>query len=111
MGIRVAPSTGGKLDYYRFLAGSGVLKQVKRHLVIRMIGLKYRRIRSSSLQSLERGRPTEIDYLNGYICGRAADRDIPVPLNQAVVAITKAIESGQRFSTMENMADPVFAEF
>ncbi|MBC2733291.1 MAG: 2-dehydropantoate 2-reductase [Desulfobacteraceae bacterium] len=111
MGIRVAPSTGGKLDYYRFLAGSGVLKQVKRHLVIRMIGLKYRRIRSSSLQSLERGRPTEIDYLNGYICDRADDHGVPVPVNRAVVAMIKAIEAKQRPLSMENMADPVFAEF
>jgi len=111
MGIRVEPSTGGKLDYYPFLAGSGILKQIKRHLVIRIIGLKYRRIRSSSLQSLERGRPTEVDYLNGYICDRAADHGVQVPVNRAVVAMIKAIEAGQRPLSMENMADPAFADF
>jgi 2-dehydropantoate 2-reductase len=111
MGIRVAPSTGGKLDYYQFLAGSGILKQIKRHLIIRIIGLKYRRIRSSSLQSLERGRPTEVDFLNGYICDRAADHGVPVPVNRAVVAMIKAIETGERPLSMENMTDPVFSEF
>jgi 2-dehydropantoate 2-reductase len=111
MALRVAPAAGGKLDYYQLLAGRGVFKQLKRHLVIRMIGLKYRRIRSSSLQSLERGRPTEVDFLNGYICDRAAEHGVPVPVNQAMVALIKAIETGQRPVSMENMADPVFAKF
>ncbi len=111
MGIRVAPSTGGKLDYYAFLSGNGWLQQFKRHLVIRIIGLKYRRIRSSSLQSLERGRPTEIDYLNGYICDRAVEHAVPAPVNQAVVAMIKQIETGKRPMSMANMDDPVFAGF
>jgi 2-dehydropantoate 2-reductase len=76
-----------------------------------MIGLKYRRIRSSSLQSLERGRPTEIDYLNGYICDRADDLGVPVPVNRAVVAMIKAIEVKQRPLSIENTVDPVFAKF
>ncbi len=111
MGIRVAPSTGGKLDYYAFLSGNGWLPQFKRHFVIRIIGFKYRRIRSSSLQSLERGRSTEIDYLNGYICDRAAEHAVPAPMNQAVVAMIKEIESGKRAMSMANMDDPVFAGF
>ena len=111
MRIRVEPTTGGKLDYYAFLSGNSLPQQFKRHLVIRIIGFKYRRIRSSSLQSLERGRPTEIDYLNGYICRRAADHAIPVPTNQAVVAMIKEIEAGARAPTMANMDDGVFAGF
>ena len=111
MGLRVAPSTGGKLDYYAFLSGRGVLKQFKRHLVIRIIGFKYRRIRSSSLQSLERGRPTEIDYLNGYICEKAAGHAISAPVNQAVVSMIKEIEVGGRPLAMDNMDAPVFAAF
>jgi 2-dehydropantoate 2-reductase len=61
--------------------------------------------------SLERGRPTEIDYLNGYICDRAAEHDIPVPLNQAVVAMIKEIEAVKRPMSIANMDDPVFAGF
>jgi 2-dehydropantoate 2-reductase len=110
-GIRVEPSTGGKLDYDQFLAGNGPVKQFKRHLVIRIIGFKYRRIRSSSLQSLERGRPTEIDYLNGYICKRAAEHGVAVPINQAVVAMVKAIEAGQRSMSMANLNDTAFQAF
>ena len=108
MGLQVAPSTGGKLDYDRLLAGNGMVKQLRRHLVFRVIGFKYRRVKSSSLQSLERGRLTEIDYLNGYIIRRAAENDVPVPINQAVVRIIKAIEAGQRPIAMDNLDDPLF---
>jgi len=111
IGIKVEPTAAGKLDYYRFLAGSGPFQQVKRHLIIRAIGLKYRRVKSSSLQSLERGRPTEIDFLNGYICARAAERHIPVPVNRAVVAMVKEIEDGRRRISLANIDDRVFAGF
>jgi 2-dehydropantoate 2-reductase len=109
MGIKVEPGGGGKLDYYRFLEGSGALAQVKRDLLIRIIGFKYRRIKSSSLQSLERGRKTEIDYLNGYICARGRKHGVPTPMNDAVVRMIKEIEDGQRKMTPENLKDPVFA--
>jgi 2-dehydropantoate 2-reductase len=65
MHIKVEPAGGGKLDYYRLLAQSGMFAAMKRYLTIRVVGFKYRRIKSLSLQSLERGRETEIDFLNG----------------------------------------------
>jgi 2-dehydropantoate 2-reductase len=111
MGIRVEPAGGGKLDYYKFLADRGLLTELKRHLMIRAIGFKYRRIRSSSLQSLERGRPTEIDYLNGYICERGRKHGVPTPVNAAIVRMVKEIESGKREMTADNLKDPVFEVF
>jgi len=108
MGIKVEPGGGGKLDYYRFLEGSGVLSRMKRDLLIRIIGFKYRRIKSSSLQSLERGRKTEIDYLNGYICARGRKHGVSTPINDAVVRMIKEIEDSQRRMTPENLKDPVF---
>ncbi len=111
MGLQVAPSTGGKLDYDRLLAGGGIVKQFRRHLVFRIIGFKYRRVKSSSLQSLERGRPTEVDYLNGYIIRRAMEHGVQVPANQVVVRMIKAIEAGQRPIAMDNLDDPLFDGF
>ena len=80
-------------------------------LVFRIIGFKYRRIRSSSLQSLERGRPTEIDHLNGYICDRAAELEVAVPTHRSVVGMIKSIEAGQRPISWENLKAPVFDGF
>ena len=58
---------GGKLDFKKFLREMDFFSNFRRHLLIMIIGFKYRKLKSSSLQSLERGKPTEIDYLNGYI--------------------------------------------
>lgn len=108
LGIKVETGGGGKLDYYRFLESTSVLARLRRHLMIRLIGFKYRRIRSSSLQSLERGRKTEIDYLNGYICDRGRECGVPTPLNQAVVTMVKEIENRTRKITPENVNEPSF---
>jgi 2-dehydropantoate 2-reductase len=110
MGIKVEPAGGGKLDYYRFLDGSSFTSNLKRNLLIRIIGFKYRRIRSSSLQSLERGRRTEIDYLNGYICDRGREHGIPTPINDAVVSMIRQIEAGTRKLSLENLNDRAFGE-
>jgi 2-dehydropantoate 2-reductase len=110
-GITVEPGGGGKLDYYSFLAEKGPISELKRHVTIRAIGFKYRRIRSSSLQSLERGRKTEIDYLNGYVCRLGNESGVPTPLNRAVVSIVKEIEDGTRRIGPENLNDPAFEKY
>ncbi|MBU0513145.1 MAG: 2-dehydropantoate 2-reductase [Proteobacteria bacterium] len=104
-GITVEPGGGGKLDYYRFLDGHGGLSTFRRHLVIRLIGAKYRRIKSSSLQSLERGRPTEIDFLNGYVSRIGRQLGVPTPLNDLVVRLVKEIEAGRRRPDRQNLKD------
>jgi 2-dehydropantoate 2-reductase len=42
---------------------------------------------SSTAQDLARGRPTEIDALNGYIARRGRELGVPTPVNQALCAL------------------------
>ena len=48
--------------------------------------------RSSMLQDFDRGRETEIDFMNGAIVREAAELGIPVPVNAAVTRLVKAID-------------------
>lgn len=48
---------------------------------------------SSTAQDLRRGRPTEIDYLNGHIVRQGAANEIPTPINQALLAMVKVMEA------------------
>ncbi len=105
MKLKVEPGGGGKLDYYRFLGSHSLLGDLRRHVLIRIIGFKYRRIRSSSLQSLERGRLTEIDFLNGYICDKGREYGVPTPVNAAIVKMIKEIETGARKIALKNLLD------
>jgi 2-dehydropantoate 2-reductase len=48
---------------------------------------------SSTCQDLRRGKPTEIDYLNGYIVAEGERLGIATPLNRALHALVKALEA------------------
>ncbi len=47
---------------------------------------------SSTAQDLERGRPTEIDYLNGYVVRECDARGLPAPVNRTLYALIKLLE-------------------
>jgi 2-dehydropantoate 2-reductase len=47
---------------------------------------------ASTRQDIERGRPTEIDALNGYVSRRGAELSIPTPVNDAMHALVKLRE-------------------
>ena len=47
---------------------------------------------SSTAQDLERGRPTEIDYLNGYVVRECEARGLPAPVNRTLHALVKLLE-------------------
>ena len=48
---------------------------------------------ASMLQDLRRGRPTEIDYLNGAVVTLGARHNVACPVNGALTAIIKAMEA------------------
>ena len=54
--------------------------------------------RSSMWDDLQRGRPTEVDYLQGAIIDIARRRGLAVPLSARVVALVKAAEGRQQGS-------------
>lgn len=102
------PPFGGKLDYEKLIRGDGALDRIRRHATLMVVGLKYRHLKSSSLQSLERGRPTEIDYFNGYIAGKGEAYGVDCPINRRLTEMVKEIEHDKRSIKVENLFDPAF---
>jgi 2-dehydropantoate 2-reductase len=76
-----------------------------------VIGFRYRRLKSSSLQSLYRGKITEVDYLNGYIMSNGRQLKVPVPVNTAIVEMIHEIEQKKREIGSGNFNDEVFDIF
>ena len=52
---------------------------------------------ASMLQDLRRHRTTEIDYLNGAVVALGSQHHIPCPVNAALTAIIKAMETASLF--------------
>jgi 2-dehydropantoate 2-reductase len=48
--------------------------------------------KTSMLQSLEKGSPTEVDFINGSVVRWGEKCGVPTPVNQALVACVKGIE-------------------
>ena len=50
---------------------------------------------SSTAQDLARGKPSEIDHLNGYVVQRGAALGVATPLNRAMWVLVKLAETGK----------------
>jgi len=47
---------------------------------------------SSTAQDIARGKPTEIDSLNGFLVRKGAELGVPVPVNQTLHSLVKLLE-------------------
>ena len=102
------PPYAGKIDYFKLMSGNSALSRLRRHTLIRVVGLKYSKLKSSSLQSLERGKPTEIDGFNGYIARQGKEVGVACPVCERLVVMIHEIEKGKRKITTENLKDQAF---
>jgi len=96
-GVRVQP-VGGTLEIDKIAITDaeraltiGSPSLAYKHSVLMAVGFKYRRLRSSMLYALERGRPPEIEFLNGEIVRRGAQLGVATPVSSALVAKVRAI--------------------
>ena len=55
-----------------------------------------RDIHTSMYDDWKAGRPTEIDFLNGYISTKGKELGVPTPLNEALTAMVKVITEPSR---------------
>ena len=54
--------------------------------------------KSSTAQDLARGKPSEIDFLNGYVVRKGAELGIPTPTNHALQVMVKLAQRGKAMS-------------
>jgi 2-dehydropantoate 2-reductase len=101
----------GKLDFKKFLSGKGPVSDLNRHMILMLIGYKYRRLKSSSLQSLQRGKQTEIDFLNGFIARNAELNGVSALVNNFMVNMIHQIERKELEISVANFDDPFFDRF
>ncbi len=106
-GVRVQP-VGGTLEIDKIAISDaerglsfGSPSLAYKHSVLMAVGFKYRRLRSSMLYALERGRPPGIEFLNGEIVRRGAALGVPTPVNAALVETVREIEARRATSSIE----------
>jgi 2-dehydropantoate 2-reductase len=90
LGVRVEPVGGIPTQAYLDAARGVGLDDLRAAWVER--GKTVGAGRPSLLQDVLKGRRTEVDYLNGYVVRRGREVEVPTPMNEAVVAVTKRLE-------------------
>ena len=68
-----------------------------------IVGLKYRRLRSSMLRAIERGRSPAVEFLNGEIVTRGAKHGIETPHNAAIRDTVLQIAAQELSSDIANL--------
>jgi 2-dehydropantoate 2-reductase len=61
--------------------------------------------RASMAQDVAKGRPTEIDYMNGHVVNQGKAVGVPTPISIATVEMVKDVEAGRRKPAAANIAE------
>lgn len=72
-----------------------------------MTNLSKEPLYGSILQSIQRGKPSEIDYFNGEIVYQGGKIGAAVPLNEKMVRMVRKVERGGEFSRPEEILSEV----
>jgi 2-dehydropantoate 2-reductase len=86
-------------DAERWAAGSPGL--VAKHALLLAVGARYRRLRSSMLAAIERGRAPAVDFLNGEVVARGSACGVSTPINAAIRDEVLAIARGARKPSLD----------
>lgn len=75
---------------------SGSTSLVAKHALLLAVGFRYRRMKSSMLSAIERGRTPAVDFLNGEIVEHAKEHGLAVPVNTMMRDTVWAIAEGKK---------------
>ena len=59
----------------------------------------------SMWQDIEKGRRTEVDFVNGYVVRKGKEVGLKTPANELVTRVIKEIEAGKRKPSLENLKE------
>ena len=62
-------------------------------------------MRPSMGQDIQKGRRTEVEFINGLVAQKGAELGIPTPVNEAMVEAVKRVELGKVEPSLDNVRD------
>ena len=83
------------------MLASGSSALVTKHALLMAVGFRYRRMRSSMLAAIERGRTPAVDFLNGEVTSRAKRHGVRAPVNERVREVVWQIAAGKERPSLD----------
>ena len=102
-GVTFAPVQGKNITalfYWR-----GPVKKALAKLILPVAMKKHASIEPSMLQDLKKGKPCEVDAINGVVCDAGRRHGIPTPVNDRISALIREIQDGKRKPGKENLKE------
>ena len=93
-GVTFAPVQGK--DIVRLFYWTNPLKRSLACMILPVAMKKHAAIEPSMLQDLKKGKPCEVDAINGVVCGWGRKTGVPTPVNDRIVRLIHEIEEGKR---------------
>ena len=100
-GIRIEPVQGK--DIVKLLDYSNPVKRAISLFIIPIAIRKHARLKASMLQDIEKGKPTEVDAINGAVSAYGRKVGFPTPMNDKVVEVIHRIERGELRPCFDNL--------
>ena len=100
-GVEFAPVQGKNITalfYY-----TNAVKRAIATMIIPIAMKKHKDIEPSMLQDLKHGKACEIDAINGVVCREGRKYGVATPINDRIVEVIKAIQSGEKNACPENI--------
>jgi 2-dehydropantoate 2-reductase len=101
VGVTMEPIQGK--DIVKLMNYNNKWKKRFAFLLIPFAIKKHAKLKASMLQDLEKGRKTEVDYINGIICEYGRKYHVPTPYNSKIVEMIHEIEESKRSCGLENV--------
>ncbi len=86
-------------------SSTGSAGLLAKHTVLLVVGSKFRKMRSSMLASIERGRFPSVDFLNGEIVERGEEYGFATPMNKLMLDTVHQLASGDERPSMDLLAE------
>jgi 2-dehydropantoate 2-reductase len=101
LGYRVPKFNGSAAEQWAAADRRDVYESLDRLLTPTSAG--GRNWRSSMGQDVTKGRPTEIDSLNGHVVRQGREAGVPTPVSAATVEMVREIDAGTRKPEAQNI--------
>lgn len=102
-GIKFDNIAGISPEHFKNLNHGGAKAIEEAMLQIAAFRTGVRNSRPSMLQDILKGRRTEVDYLNGLIVRKGKEKNMPTPVNQAMLDAMHRLEDGEIKSDPSNL--------
>ena len=101
-GVEFAPVQGKNITalfYY-----TNPVKKAVAKLILPVAMKKHAAIEPSMLQDLKKGKPCEVDAINGVVCEWGKKTGVSTPVNDKIVEIIHEIQDGRRKTGKDNLS-------